>query len=29
LIGKSEGDVASVQAPGGVREWEVISVKYI
>jgi transcription elongation factor GreA len=29
LIGKTEGDVASVQAPGGVREWEVISVKYI
>ncbi|RKP56418.1 transcription elongation factor GreA [Pararobbsia silviterrae] len=29
LIGKVEGDVASVQAPGGVREWEIISVKYI
>ena len=29
LIGKIEGDVASVQAPGGVREWEIISVKYI
>lgn len=29
LIGKTEGDVASVQAPGGVHEWEIISVKYI
>ncbi|HVE11498.1 MAG TPA: transcription elongation factor GreA [Paraburkholderia sp.] len=29
LIGKSEGDVASVQAPGGVREYEIISVRYI
>jgi len=29
LIGKSEGDVASVQAPGGVREYEVISVRYV
>jgi transcription elongation factor GreA len=29
LIGKSEGDVASVQAPGGAREYEVISVKYV
>ena len=29
LIGKSEGDVASVQAPSGAREYEIISVKYV
>ncbi|MGH8781446.1 transcription elongation factor GreA [Paraburkholderia sp.] len=29
LIGKSEGDVASVQAPSGVREYEIISVRYV
>jgi transcription elongation factor GreA len=29
LIGKSEGDVAEVQAPGGVRRFEIIEVKYI
>ena len=29
LIGKSEGDVASVQAPSGVRLYEIISVRYI
>jgi transcription elongation factor GreA len=29
LIGKSEGDIASVQAPSGAREYEVISVKYV
>jgi transcription elongation factor GreA len=29
LIGKSEGDVASVQAPGGVREYEIIAVRYV
>jgi transcription elongation factor GreA len=29
LIGKTEGDVASVQAPGGAREYEIISVKYL
>ncbi|KVU30491.1 transcription elongation factor GreA [Burkholderia ubonensis] len=29
LIGKSEGDVAAVQAPSGVREYEIISVCYI
>jgi transcription elongation factor GreA len=28
LIGKSEGDVAEVKAPGGVREYEVIAVRY-
>lgn len=29
LIGKFAGDVAEVQAPGGVREYEVIDVRYI
>jgi transcription elongation factor GreA len=29
LIGKTEGDVAAVQAPGGVREYEIISVRYV
>ena len=29
LIGKEEGDVVEVRAPGGVREFEIISVKYI
>ena len=29
LIGKSEGDVAEVMAPGGVRELEILDVKYI
>ncbi|MFX1672790.1 transcription elongation factor GreA [Paraburkholderia sp. A2WS-5] len=29
LIGKSEGDVAEVQAPSGVREYEIIDVRYI
>jgi transcription elongation factor GreA len=29
LIGKYEGDVAAVQAPSGVREYEVIAVRYI
>lgn len=28
LIGKSVDDVAAVQAPGGVREYEIVSVKY-
>ncbi|MEZ5475940.1 MAG: transcription elongation factor GreA [Thiolinea sp.] len=28
LIGKEEGDVATVQAPGGVREYEIIEVSY-
>jgi len=28
LIGKSVDDVAEVQAPGGVREYEIVSVKY-
>ncbi|AIP58274.1 transcription elongation factor GreA [Burkholderia pseudomallei] len=29
LIGKSEGDVAAVQAPSGVREYEIISVQFV
>lgn len=29
LIGKSEGDVAEVQAPSGIREYEILSVRYI
>ena len=29
LIGKSAGDVAEVQAPGGVREYEILEVKYL
>jgi transcription elongation factor GreA len=29
LIGKAEGDVASVQAPGGLREFEIVAVRYI
>lgn len=29
LIGKIQGDIAEVQAPGGVREYEVVEVQYI
>ena len=29
LIGKSEGDIADVQAPSGVRSFEIIEVKYV
>lgn len=29
LIGKYSGDVAEVQAPGGVREYEIIDVRYV
>jgi len=29
LIGKYSGDVAEVKAPGGVREYEILDVKYI
>ncbi|MDR2032388.1 MAG: GreA/GreB family elongation factor, partial [Azoarcus sp.] len=28
LIGKYSGDVAEVQAPGGIREYEIIDVRY-
>ena len=29
LIGKSEGDSCEVQAPGGLKHYEIVSVKYI
>jgi transcription elongation factor GreA len=29
LIGKSEGDTAEVQAPGGLKHWEVMAVRYV
>jgi len=29
LIGKTAGDVAEVMAPGGVREYEILDVKYL
>jgi transcription elongation factor GreA len=29
LIGKDEGDIAVVQAPGGKKEYEILEVKYI
>ena len=29
LIGKGAGDIAEVQAPGGVREYEVLAIRYI
>ena len=29
LIGKFAGDIAEVQAPGGVREYEILDVKYV
>lgn len=29
LIGKEEGDIAVVNAPGGEREYEIVAVKYI
>jgi len=29
LIGKSAGDTAEVKAPGGVREYEILAVKYL
>lgn len=29
LIGKEEGDTAEVQAPGGVKHYEVIAVRYV
>ena len=28
LIGKEEGDVADVQAPGGVKRYEIVAVSY-
>jgi len=29
LIGKEEGDVAEVKAPGGIIEYEILEVKYV
>jgi len=29
LIGKTEGDTAEVQAPGGLRSYEVVAVRYV
>ena len=29
LIGKESGDVAEVQAPGGLKNWEIVQVRYI
>ncbi|MCF6281712.1 MAG: transcription elongation factor GreA [Candidatus Polarisedimenticolaceae bacterium] len=29
LIGKMEGDIASVDAPGGLREFEIVEVRYV
>ena len=29
LIGKVSGDVAEVQAPGGIREYEIVNVQYV
>ncbi|MDE1949475.1 MAG: transcription elongation factor GreA [Burkholderiales bacterium] len=28
LIGKEAGDVAEVQAPGGIKHWEIVDVRY-
>ena len=28
LIGKHEGDVVTIQAPGGEHEWEIVAVRY-
>jgi transcription elongation factor GreA len=28
LIGKEEGDTAEVQAPGGIKRWEIVAVHY-
>ena len=29
LIGKEAGDTAEVQAPGGLRHWEIVDVRYV
>ena len=29
LIGKDEGDTAEVQAPGGIKRYEIVTVSYI
>ena len=29
MIGRSAGDVAEVQAPGGLKHWEIVEVRYV
>ena len=29
IIGKHEGDAVTIEAPGGIREYEIVSVKYL
>jgi len=29
MIGKEIADIASVQAPGGIKEYEILSIKYV
>jgi transcription elongation factor GreA len=29
MIGKEAGDVAEVQAPGGIKRWEIVDVRYV
>lgn len=29
MIGKEVGDIATVQAPGGIREYEIVAVRYV
>ena len=29
MIGKNEGDLITIEAPGGIREYEIVSVKYL
>jgi len=29
LIGKEEGEVATVKAPAGIREYEIVDIKYV
>ena len=29
IIGKHEGDAITIEAPGGTREYEIVSVKYL
>ncbi len=29
LIGKEEGDIVEVQAPGGIKEYEIVAIRYV
>jgi transcription elongation factor GreA len=29
LIGKEEGDIAEVQAPGGIKRYDIVAVRYL